>query len=122
MPPSPPRNANLNQEAMTALVGYLRSGMIGLVHDFKTGALRDYLRRFPGGQKASWIDSIGAATIEPVTALRRGQAQTGTSIRIRYDSSRQTTTSRAMVRRVLGQLLESQRGLNRVEEVSLDAF
>lgn len=121
-PPTPPRGAVVAETAMMGLIGYLRSGIVGLATESRNGALRDFLKRFPGASHASWIDSIGATSLEPVTVLRRGQPHTGISVRIQYDALRQSTTSRATVRRVLGQLFESQRGLNRVEEVSLDAF
>lgn len=118
--PTRPINAMTGETAMMDLIGYLRSGIAGLITEARTGALRSFLKRFPGGAEANWIDSIGRASVEPVTVLRHGQPQPGTSIRVQYHAARQTTTSRAMVRRVIGQLLESQRGLNRIEEVRLD--
>ena len=121
-PPTRPRGALPGETAMTILIGYLRSSVAGLVVEARGGGLRDFLKRFPGGAEAAWIDSIGTASIEPVTVLRRGQPQSGVSIRLRYDAGSRITTSRATLRRVLGQLFESQRGFNRVEEVRLDAF
>ena len=122
MPPTPPLNTPLNDDAMMYLIGFLRSGVSGLISDARSGALRDFLKSFPGGERASWINSLGGATLEPVTALRRGQPQAGVAVRLHYDAADQPTTSRSTVRRVLGQLFESQRGLNRVEELHLDAF
>lgn len=121
-PPTPPLNAILDSRAMLALIGFLRSGIAGLISDSHSGALRDYLKSFPGGEKATWIDGLGGATLEPVTVLRKGQPQTGVTVRLHYDAAGQPTTSRATVSRVLGQLFESQRGINRVEEVKMDAF
>ncbi len=122
MPPTPPLNEPLNEQAMMYLIGFLRSGISGLIADTRSGALRDFLKSFPGGERTSWINSLGGATLEPVTALRRGQPQAGVAVRVHYDAADQPTTSRATVRRVLSQLFESQRGLNRVEEMHLDAF
>ena len=122
MPPTPPLNATMSEQAMMHLIGFVRSGISGLVADARSGALRAFLKSFPGGDRASWINSLGGATLEPVTALRRGQPQAGVAVRIHYDAADQPTTSRAAVRRVLGRLFESQRGLNRVEEIRLDAF
>ena len=122
MPPTPPVNEPLNNQAMMYLIGFLRSGISGLISDTRSGALRDFLKSFPGGERTAWINSLGGATLEPITALRRGQPQAGVAVRVHYDAADQPTTSRATVRRVLGQLFESQRGLNRVEEMRLDAF
>lgn len=120
-PPSAPFNPGLNEQAMMTLVGFLRSSISGLIADAHTGALQEFLRSFPGGAQAAWINSLGGASLEPITVLRHGQPQAGVSVRIQYDAGSQVTTSRAALRRVLGQLFASQRGINRVEEVRLDA-
>jgi len=121
-PPTPPLAVPMDQHAMMKLIGFLRSGIAGLVADAHSGALRAFLKSFPGGEQAAWIDSLGGATLEPVTVLRRGQPQSGVTVRVHYDAASQPTTSRATLRRVLGQLFESQRGINRVEEVQMDVF
>jgi len=108
------------EEALRTLIGYLQSSMSGLLQESRRGALRHFLKCFPGGSRASWIDGVRSAALEPVTVLRRGEPQAGVAVRIRYDSFANPVTSRAMVRRVLARLLESQRGLNRVEELHLD--
>jgi len=119
-PPTRYRNAPVDETAMMNLIGYLRSGVTSLISETARGALRDYLKRFPAGDEAQWIDGIGSASLEPVTVLRHGQPQPGVAIRLRYDAANQTTASRAAVRRVLANLFESQRGLNRVEELQLE--
>ncbi len=117
--PTPYRSPMSGDAAMRALIGYLQSSMVGLTQEGRRGALRHYLKSFPGGEQASWIDGVGAAALEPVTVLRNGNPESGVAVSLAYDSGNHPVTSRAMVRRVLGRLLESQRGLNRVEELRL---
>lgn len=119
--PTPYRHPMANEVAQRTLIGYLHSSMKGLIVESGRGSLRQILKSFPGGSQATWIDGIGACSFEPVTVLRAGEPQSGLALSVRYDSHGHPTTSRAMVRRVLGRLIESQRGLNRVEEVRLDA-
>lgn len=107
------------EEAMRTLISHLNSSMSGLTSDNGGGILRNFLKRFPGGADATWIDSLGNATLEPVAVLRGGEPQSGVAVSIAFDRASQPTTSRAMLRRVLARLLEGQRGLNRVEQVRL---
>ena len=109
-----------SRKAMQTLIGYLQSSMTGLASEGRRGALRQYLMSFPGGAQASWLNGIGAAKFEPITVLREGNPESGVAVVVNYDSASNPVTSRAMVRRILGRLLESQRGLNRVEELRLN--
>ena len=118
--PTPFHEGLSGTDAMETMIGYLHSNAVGLSAEAGHGALTGYLKRFPGGRQAAWIDGIGRAAHRAVTALRQGQPQPGTAIAINFDSGSYPTTSRAMVKRVLGQLFESQRGLNRVEEVVIN--
>ena len=111
------RPALIESRAMRLLTGYLRSSVNGMTLGHRQGSLGDYLRHFPGGGDATWIDSIGRVAYRPVAAMRGGYPQAGLAIYVAFDSLRSRTTSRSMVKRVLAELFESQRGLNRVEEV-----
>ncbi len=115
--PTSYRARAMNATAMESLVGYLKSSMSGLANDGSGRALRSYLKQFSATQDASWIDGIGAIGLQRIAALRGGQPQPGVAITIDYDGAGHRTTSSAMVKRVLGELFESHRGLNRVEEV-----
>lgn len=120
MTPTEYRHPVANEQALQTLIGFLHSSMSGLVAASGRGAFRTLLKGFPGADRAGWIDGVGNASIEPVTVLRRGRPEAGVSVVIPYDSYSHPTTSRAGVRRVIGRMLESQRRLNRVEEVRLD--
>ncbi|MYA66203.1 MAG: type VI secretion system baseplate subunit TssF [Gammaproteobacteria bacterium] len=119
--PSQYRLPMSGERTMRTLIGYLQSSMVGLTREGRRGAFRHFLKSFPGGDQASWIDGIGPASFEPVTALRGGSPEAGVAVAVAYDSASHPVTSRAIVRRVLARLLESQRGLNRVEELRLNA-
>ena len=118
--PTPYRTAITGHQAMETLVGFLGSNMNGLAAEGRRGMLRDYLKRFPGGEEAGWIDGLRRVTLRPVTSLHGGLPHPGVAVMIAFDGSEHRTTSQAMVKRVLGALFESQRGINRVEEVRLD--
>ena len=118
--PTPFHTALSGARAMETMIGYLHSNAIGLSAEAGRGTLGEYLQRFPGSNQATWIEGLGKAVSRPVTALRGGRPQSGTAIAIDFDSPSHPTTSRALVRRVVGQLFESQRGLNRVEEVVIN--
>ncbi len=111
------RPAITGLRAIETLVGYLQSSMNGLIAESQRGLLRDYLKRFPGGTEVGWIDGISSVSLHPVASLKGGHTQSGLAIAITFDSERYRTTSQAMVKRVIGELFESQRGINRVEEV-----
>ncbi len=111
------RPALVGARAMETMIGYLQSNMVGLSADSRGSSLGRYLKRFPGAENAGWIDGIGNIIHRPVVALRRGQPQPGVKLAVNFDSQSYPTTSRAMIKRILAHLFESQRGLNRVEEV-----
>ncbi len=112
--------ALVSSAAMAAMVGFLQSAIVSLPPEGRTAVIKEFLKRFPGGENAGWIDGLGTPTHRSVAVLRGGQPQSGIAISIPFDTYRHPTTSRAVVRRVLGQIFDSQRGLNRVEEVSVD--
>lgn len=107
--------------ALETMVGYLNSGMVGFVGEARRGVLQDYLRRFPGSQQAPWIEGIRGASAKAVMATRGRQPQVGIGLTINYDASSYPATSQGLVKRVLGQLFDSQRGLNRVEQLTVNA-
>ena len=115
--PTPYRPAIVESRAMEMLVGFLRSNMSGLAGESRRGLLREYLKRFPGAEEAGWIDGIGSVTLRPVASVREGLPQPGLAVAIAFDGERHRATSQAMVKRVLGELFDSQRGINRVEDV-----
>lgn len=104
--------------AMESLIGYLRSSMTSLENG-GVDMLRSYLAHFPGAAKASWIRDLGPLTTFPVAAMRMGHPQPGIGVEVTFDRPRNRTTSTALLRRVVGMLLESQRGVNRVQNVSI---
>ena len=115
--PTPYRPAIVESRAMETLIGFLRSNRSGLAGESRRGLLRDYLKRFPGAEEAGWIDGIGPVTLRAVASVRGGLPHPGLAVAIAFDGERHRTTSQATVKRVLGELFESQRGINRVEEV-----
>ena len=102
---------------MRTLVGYLQSSLAGIAAGDRDCSLRSYLKRFPGGSDASWPDCIGRVTVRPVMGTRDGQPRPGICVFVAFNAARARSTSRTTVERVLRELFESQRGLNRVEEV-----
>ena len=109
------RAALVGAEAMDRLIGYLRSSMVSL--GVGVNLLREYLGRFPGAHEASWIDGLRTVTSHPVAVMRGAVPQPGLRIVINFEKERHRTTSLAMIKRVLAVLFESQRGINRVEDV-----
>ena len=107
--------------ALETMIGYLNSGMVGLVGDARRGVLQDYLRRFPGGARAAWIEGLNGVSTRPVMTIRGRQQISGVGLVIGYDAASYPNTSQGVVKRILGQLFDSQRGLNRVEELQIDA-
>ena len=108
----------MGARAMETLIGYLRSSMSGFAEG-GVGALRDYLGRFPGADGAAWINGLGAIAMQPVGTVRQGVPQSGVRMILPYDGQSYRTTSQAMVGRVLNVLFNSQRGINRAEDVVL---
>ena len=84
-----------------------------------TGAVREYLRGFPGAEKAAWVDALGIASSRAVLALREGEPVQGARVFVEFDAERARTESTATIERVLAMLLDTQRGLNRVQDVEL---
>lgn len=109
--------ALVESRAMRILTGYMQSGVNGVTAGGRRGSLRNYLRHFPGSRQAAWIDAVGRVAFRPVASVRDGVPQTGLAIFVAFDVTQSRTTSRAVVKRVLAELFESQRGLNRIEEV-----
>ena len=105
--------------AMETMIGYLQSHMAGLATEARRGLLSDYLKGFPGGDEAGWIDGIGNVAFRNVAELRQGQPQPGLAVVITFDTLSHPDTSQAIVKRVLGQLFEGQRGINRIQQVGL---
>lgn len=100
-----------------ALVGYMRSSMASLASNDDRGILRQYLRQFPGAEEATWIDAIGQVAVQPYAVQRGGFPQPAMRAAVHFDPDRAPTASRAAIRNLLTELFDSQRGLNRVEEV-----
>ena len=109
--------ALVESEAMRTLISYMQSSMNSLASADRRGSLRHYLRQFPGSGAAAWIDGIGRVAIRPLATTRNGFTQSGLRVFVAFDPTRSRTTSRTLVKRVLAELLDSQRSLNRVEEV-----
>ena len=109
--------ALVQADAMRTLISYMQSSLTSLADNDARGSLRHYLRQFPGADNAPWIDAIGRVAVRPVATTRNGIPQPGLRVFIGYDSTRSRTTSSALVERLLQRLLDSQRGLNRVEDV-----
>ena len=121
-PPSPYRAPMIDTEAMSTLIGYLRSNVSSLTNAAGQGSLQHYLRQFPGSGEASWINAIGGVMARPMATLRHGYPQPGLGIFIGFDPARARTASRYLVKRVLTELYDSQRSLNRVEDVVMVAI
>ena len=105
--------------AMESLIAYLRAGLAGLAQAGGADALKDYLYRFPGSERASWIGGITSLDLRTVAALRGRYTQPGLSVVVGFNAG-DHMTSRATMARVLREVFESQRGLNRVEEIVVD--
>ena len=115
--PTAYRPALVQSEAMRTLIGYMQSSVNSLASADSRGSLRQYLRRFPGADTASWIDAIGRVAVQPVATIHNGIPRSELRVFVAFDTTRSRTTSRTIVKRVLAGLFDSQRSLNRVEEV-----
>ena len=111
------RPALVQSEAMRTLIGYMQSSVSSLASSGRRSPLRRYLRQFAGGDEATWIEAIGRVAVRPFATMRGGVPQPGVRAYVSFDPSRSRTTSRTVMKRVLAELFDSQRGLNRVEEV-----
>ena len=117
------RSATTGGGAVESLLGYLRSSMASLGGDRLThGSLQDFLRRFPGGADATWIRGLGPVSFRHIATTRGGMPQPGLAIVVNFNRTDHHTTSEAMVRRVLSLLINSQRGINQVEDVLVQSI
>ena len=114
--PTVQRRALADSRAMRSLLGYVRSSIVGIAGGSRTSSLTSYLRQFPGGADAVWIEAVGRVVFRRIASVRGGVPQSGLAAIIGFDSTRCPTTSRAMVKRVLAELFESQRGINQIQE------
>ena len=115
--PTPYRPGLADSKSMRTLVGFLQSSLTGIAAGDRGHSLRAYLQRFPGGSGASWIDGIGRVSVRPSMGVRDGHPRSGVCVFVAFNAARARSTSRSTVERVLRELFESQRGLNRIEEV-----
>ena len=115
--PTAYRPAVADAEAMRTLVGYMQSSLHSLASTDSSGSLRQFLRKFPGADTAAWIDAIGRVAVQPVATNHNGIPSPELRVFLSFDATRSRTTSRTVVKRVLARLFDSQRSLNRVEQV-----
>ena len=115
--PTTYRPAVVDAEAMRTLIGYMQSSLHSLASTDGSGSLRRFLRKFPGADTATWIDAIGRVAVQPVATNHNGIPRPELRVFLSFDATRSRTTSRAVVKRVLARLFDSQRSLNRVEQV-----
>ena len=116
------RPAIVGKDATQRLIGYLQSSMASLAGGRRQRyLLRDYLRHFPGAAEASWINGLGPVSYRQIATVRGGEPQPGVAMIVNYNNQDYRTNSVAMVKRVLAMLADSQRGLNKVEEVVVRA-
>lgn len=115
--PTAYRPALVQADAMRTLISYMQSSLTSLTESDARGSLRHYLHQFPGADNAAWIDAIGRVAVRPFATTRNGIPQPGMRVFVGFDSTRSPTTSSALVERVVQRLLDSQRALNRVEDV-----
>ncbi len=119
--PTPYKLPLTDISSMETLISYLRAGLTSLVQAGGEDALKDYLNRFPGSERANWISGINGIELRSVAAVRAGNVHPGSAVVVALDSTRSHTASQAMIARVLGEVFESQRGLNRVEDMTVEA-
>ena len=115
--PTAYRPAVADAEAMRTLIGYMQSSLHSLASTDNSGSLRQFLRKFPGADTAAWIDAIGGVAVQPVATNHDGIPRPELRVFLSFDATRSRTTSRTVVERVLARLFDSQRSLNRIEQV-----
>ena len=115
--PTAYKPALVESGSMRTLIAYMQSSMNSLASADRRGSLRQFLRQFPASDTATWIDAIGRVAVRPLATIRNGFPQSGLRIFVAFDPTRSRTTSRTLVKQMLAELLDSQRSLNRVEEV-----
>ncbi len=112
------RPAVVGPAATQRLIGYLQSSMGSFGGGpRKQHMLRDYLKHFPGAENAGWINGLGPLAFRQIATVRGTEPQPGLALIVDYDKRESRTVSAAMVKRVLALLVDSQRGLNKVEEI-----
>ena len=114
--PTAYRPALVDADAMRTLIGYMQSSLHSLAST-GSGSLKAFLRKFPGADTAAWIDAIGRVAVQPVATNHNGIPTPELRVFLSFDATRSRTTSRTVVKRVLARLFDSQRSLNRVEQV-----
>ena len=119
--PTPYRPALADTEAMRVLCAYVQSSLRSLAVNDGQRSLRDYLRRFPGAQDASWIEAVRRVSLHGTVTMREGRPTVGTRALLAFDASHSPTVSFVTIERVLQRLFGAHRGLNSVEEVVLVA-
>jgi len=107
--PSPYLPPLAGSRAMETLLGHLRAS-----HSSASDPswIKGYLKRFPGGSRAGWIDAIEGVRIGSGALVRHGCAVRAVTGLVRLDSERCRGVSHAVIGRVLREVLESRRGLN----------
>ena len=108
-PPSPYLPALAGFRAMEALVGHLGASLASATDP---SWLKGYLMQFPGASRAGWIEAIESVRIGSGAVVRQGCAVRAVMGVVRLDGERCRGVSRAVVGRVLREVLESRRGLN----------
>ena len=116
------RPALAGAAAAHRLIGYLQSS-IGALSEGRRHRyiLRDYLKHFPGAAEANWINGIGPIALRQIATVRGGEPQPGLALVVSYNKAEHRTNSVALIKRILALLADSQRGLNKVEEVVVRA-
>lgn len=115
--PTAYRQSISNALAMETLTSYIHSSMNGFTGSAKGNHLRNYLQCFPGSVDANWIKGVQSVALRPIAGIRNGKPQTGLALILAFHSERYKTTSKATVKRVLSELFNSQRGVNRIDEM-----
>ena len=108
-PPSPYLPALADPRAMEALVAHLGASLASATDP---SWLKGYLKLFPGAERAGWIDAIESVRIGSGAVVRQGCTVRAVMGLVRLDGERCRGVSRAVVGRVLREVLESRRGLN----------
>ena len=113
------RRALPENEATRTLCEYLRSSLRGLCVDGGQRPLRAYLKQFPGGEDAAWVDALGHLSMRAVLSAHEGEPRTTTRVFAAFDAQRARSASVATVETMLRELFDAHRRMNTVEEVVL---
>ena len=108
-PPSPYLPALEGSRAMEALVAHLGASLSSATDP---SWLKGYLMHFPGASRAGWIEAIESVRIGSGALVRHGCTVRAVMGVVRLDGERCRGVSRAVIGRVLREVLESRRGLN----------